>query len=141
MTRGYAKVRKMKGKSMLIDNRQHLRWMADEAVKYRACAHFAFLNVAPLGVSEQGWEAASRGTKAEAYLHKDQQEAEVLLRILTPVLKAKCSLWSTWSLRECMESLSGVNYCENNEDEGLLNLTKAFRDSNVKGIWDLEYSC
>ncbi|KAJ9662172.1 hypothetical protein H2198_001523 [Neophaeococcomyces mojaviensis] len=135
VARAYAKVRRVKG-GLLSENKQHLRWMAAETVKYRACVHLAFLGVSLLGVSELGWEKAARGTRAEKWLPMDKEHSEMLLRVLTPVIKAQCSAWATWGMRECMESLGGVGYCETNEGDGVLNLARLFRDGNVNTIWE-----
>lgn len=136
VARAYAQVRKIKGEQVLAENSQHLKWMADETVKYRACTHLAFLGVALLGIAESGWESAAKGTKAGPWLPKDKKNAELLLRSLTPVMKAQCSLWSTWGLRECMESLGGVGYCENVEDGGVMNIARILRDGAVNSIWE-----
>lgn len=134
IARAYARVRKVKA-SLLIDNKSHVAWMAEETVKYRASAHLAFLGVALLSVAEQGPGVAD-ATRAQRILPESKSEAELLLRILTPVMKAQCSLASISGLRECMESLGGVGYCENNEDGGVLNIARLFRDANVNAIWE-----
>ncbi|KAK5093817.1 hypothetical protein LTR70_001543 [Exophiala xenobiotica] len=136
VARAYAKVRKIKGEQVLAENRQHVKWIAGEIVKYRACAHLAFLGVALLGIAESGWEVAAKGTNAGSWMPKDKKEAEALLRVLTPVMKAQCSLWSTLGLRECMESLGGVGYCENVEDGGVMNIARMLRDSAVNSVWE-----
>lgn len=142
VSKAYANVRKIKGEQLLVNNRQHVKWIADETVKYRACAHFAYLGVALLGSSESGFASAATGTQAQSWLPKTQDEATLLLRILTPVMKAQCSLWSIWGLRECMESLGGVGYCENQEDYGILNVARIYRDANVNSIWEgSKYAC
>ena len=141
VSRAYSLVRRIKGNQVLAENRQHLRWMADETVKSRACTHLAFLGVALLGLSELGWHAAVDGTRARSWLPRTKEQAGILLRVLTPVMKAQCSLWSTLGVRECMESLGGVGYCENNEDDGVLNLARIFRDLNVNSIWEGSRYC
>ena len=135
VTRAYADVRKIKGEQLLRDNVQHVKWMADETIKYRACAHLAFLGVSLLGITESGFEVTAE-TAAAAYLPRTKEEAGAALRLLTPVMKAQCSLWATWGIRECMESLGGVGYCENNEDGGIMNLARSYRDSAVNSIWE-----
>ncbi|KIX01268.1 uncharacterized protein Z518_08993 [Rhinocladiella mackenziei CBS 650.93] len=135
VSRAYTKVRKVRG-GLLRDNPQHLRWMADETVQYWAGVHLTFLGVSLLGVSEQGWNAVGRGTRAARILPQDPAGVEGLLRVLTPVMKAKVSLRSVEGLRSCMESLGGVGYCENNEDGGILNIAKIFRDAVVNTIWE-----
>jgi hypothetical protein len=39
-------------------------------------------------------------------------------------------------LRQCMECLGGVGYCENNEDGGLMNIAKIYHDNLVNPIWE-----
>jgi alkylation response protein AidB-like acyl-CoA dehydrogenase len=135
VSRAYTKVRKVR-EQILSDNPQHLAWMAGETVKYRANAHLVSLNVALLGASEQGHEAVA-STRAESVLiPKQKAQIDMLLRLLTPVMKAQVSLNSVSGLRACMESLGGVGYCENNEDGGVLNIARLFRDSVVNTIWE-----
>ncbi|KAF2466215.1 uncharacterized protein BDR25DRAFT_345508 [Lindgomyces ingoldianus] len=133
--RAYTKVRKVRG-SLLQNNPQHLRWMADETVKYWAGAHFAFFGVALQGAMEQDWNQMVRSTKAEKLIPEDKAVVSTLLRLLTPVMKAQVSVSSVDGLRECMECIGGVGYCENNEDGGLMNIAKTFRDNLVNPIWE-----
>ena len=134
IARAYSKVRKVKDK-LLSDNIQHVAWMAAETINHRAACHLAFLGVALHGISQQGSNALNN-TKAQAMLPTDRREAEILLRVLTPVIKAQCSLASVAGLRACMESLGGVGYCENNFDGGFMNIARIFRDTNVNCIWE-----
>lgn len=134
VARAYAKVRKVKG-GLLADNTLHCAWMAEETVKYHAAAHLFYLGVALQGVSEQGTEA-TRATRAMPYLPQSSAEAEILLRILTPVIKAQCSAAAVEGVRQCLESLGGVGYCENNEDGGVLNVARIYRDVMVNVIWE-----
>lgn len=133
--RAYSKVRKVRG-GLLQDNPAHLRWMSEETVRYRAAAHFAFLGVALQGAAEQGWEQATAGTKATALIPRGNDELAALLRLLLPVTKAQVSVASVHGLRQCMECLGGVGYCENNEDGGLMNIAKVYRDNLVNPIWE-----
>lgn len=136
ISRAYTQVRKVRG-GLLSDNAQHLAWMAAETVKYTANTHLVFLGVALLGASEQGHDAAARTTRASSVLiPQDKSTIDVLLRILTPVMKAQVTLNSVSGLQACMESLGGVGYCENNEDGGVMNLARLFRDSAVGPIWE-----
>ncbi len=136
ISRAFTRTRKVKAGTALSDNKQHVKWMADETVIYRAMTDFYLFGVALLGHSEN--PAGSKGTKAwEMGLLPDSKAAtERLLRLLTPVMKSCCSLRSVEGLRACMESLGGVGYCENNEDNGILNVARLFRDANVHPIWE-----
>lgn len=135
VSRAYTQVRKVKG-TLLSENPQHLAWMAGETVKYHANAHLAFLGVALLGASEQSPAAVASNTVSATLIPKDATAVANLLRILTPVAKAQCSLNAVSGVRACMESLGGVGYCENNEDGGVMNLARLLRDTTVNTIWE-----
>jgi alkylation response protein AidB-like acyl-CoA dehydrogenase len=136
VSRAFTRARKVKGGMMLSENKQHVKWMADETVVYRAMTSLYMFGVALLGHSEN--IAASEGTKAMQLrlLPKTKVDTEKLLRFLTPLMKMCCSLASVAGLRTCMESLGGVGYCENNEDGGVLNVARLFRDCAVNAIWE-----
>ncbi|KAM0272561.1 hypothetical protein ACHAQH_008671 [Verticillium albo-atrum] len=131
--RAYSKARVVRG-AYLHENPQHTYWMAAETVKYMAATSFSFFGVALLGCLEQGAGIVA-GTPA-AKLIPDDQTARILLRLLTPVVKAQNSLAAVSGIRATMECLGGVGYCENHEDGGILNLSKLFRDSVVNTIWE-----
>jgi alkylation response protein AidB-like acyl-CoA dehydrogenase len=133
--RAYSKVRKVRG-GLLQDNPAHLTWMAEETVKYQASAHFAFLGVALQGTLEQDWDQMVVNTKAANLIPEDKVTVASLLRLLLPVMKAQISVASVHGLRQCMECLGGVGYCENNEDGGLMNIAKIYRDNLVNPIWE-----
>ena len=135
ISRAFTRVRKVKGGGLLSNNRQHVRWMADETVVYRAMTALYMFGVALLGYSEGGSTGESKAMEWRL-LPESQDEAEKLLRLLTPVMKYCCSLRAVEGLRACMESLGGVGYCENNEDGGVLNIARLFRDANVNPIWE-----
>ncbi|KAI1623569.1 acyl-CoA dehydrogenase [Exophiala viscosa] len=133
VSRAYTQVREVRG-GLLADNPQHLSWMATETVKYTANTNLVFLGVALLGASEQG--DAARTPASSSIIPKDKNTIDVLLRILTPVMKAQVTLNSVSGLQACMESLGGVGYCENNEDGGVMNIARLFRDAAVGPIWE-----
>ncbi|KAI5855034.1 acyl-CoA dehydrogenase/oxidase [Durotheca rogersii] len=134
--RAYSKVRLVRGRP-LRENAQHAFWMARETVRYWAAAHLTFFGAALLGCGEQGWEAAAAGSiGGEGLVPRAGEAREALLRLLTPVVKAQVSLASVRGLREAMECLGGVGYCENSEDGGVLNVAKMFRDAIANTIWE-----
>ncbi|RVX69698.1 hypothetical protein B0A52_06342 [Exophiala mesophila] len=135
VSRAYTQVRKVKG-TFLSENPQHLAWMAGETVKYHANAHLLFLGVALLGASEQSQPAVASNTPSATIIPQDATAVANLLRLLTPVAKAQCSLNAVSGVRACMESLGGVGYCENNEDGGVMNLARLLRDTTVNTIWE-----
>ncbi|KAI1207694.1 acyl-CoA dehydrogenase/oxidase [Annulohypoxylon truncatum] len=133
--RAFSKVRKARGR-FLYDHPRHVLWMADETVKYWAATHFTFFAVALLGCSTQGWETTAKNTSSETLIPQDPAHQAALLRLLTPVVKARVPVASVSGLRETMECLGGVGYCENNEDGGTMNLAKLFRDCIANTIWE-----
>ena len=133
--RAYSMVRKVRG-GLLQSNAAHLTWMAEETVKYWAGAHFAFLGVAMQGALEQDWNQMVANTKAARLIPQDKSIVTELLRLILPVMKAQISVASVNGLRQCMECLGGVGYCENNEDGGLMNIAKVYRDNLVNPIWE-----
>ncbi|KAF2280521.1 uncharacterized protein EI97DRAFT_430225 [Westerdykella ornata] len=133
--RAYSRVRRVRG-ALLKDSPQHCQWMADETVRYYGAAHFAFLGVALLGATEQDWDKVVRDTPGASLIPREKATVGALLRLLTPVMKAQCSVSSVHGLRECMECLGGVGYCENNEDGGVLNVARVYRDNMVNPIWE-----
>ncbi|KAI2602740.1 acyl-CoA dehydrogenase/oxidase [Hypoxylon sp. NC1633] len=133
--RAFSKVRRAGGR-FLYDYPQHVKWMAVETVKYWAATQFCFFGIALLGVSEQGWDAVARQTASSRLIPRDAAIQNALLRLLTPVIKSQASVASVAGLRESMECLGGVGYCENNEDGGIMNLARLFRDSVVDTIWE-----
>ncbi|KAI4649777.1 uncharacterized protein J4E79_009622 [Alternaria viburni] len=135
ISRAYSKVRKVRG-GLLQDNAAHLAWMAEETVKYWASAHFTYLGVALQGALEQDWHEMVANTKAVHLIPSDKTTVAALLRLLLPVMKAQVSVASVDGLRQCMECLGGVGYCENNEDGGLMNIAKIYRDNLVNPIWE-----
>ncbi|CAI6339124.1 unnamed protein product [Periconia digitata] len=133
--RAYSKVRKVRG-GLLQDIPTHLRWMAEETIKYHAAAHFVYFGVALQGALEQSYDAVVSNTKAAKLIPSDEISISLLLRLLLPAMKAQVSVASVNGLRECMECLGGVGYCENNEEGGLMNIAKIYRDNLVNPIWE-----
>ncbi|KAI9170863.1 putative acyl- dehydrogenase protein [Paramyrothecium foliicola] len=135
VSRAYARVRKVQG-GLLKDNPAHLRWMADNSVRYTAAMHLCFFGHAMLGAQEQDWDTIVGPTAAAPLIPKSRQELWTLFRLVTPVLKAQVTVASVAGLREHMEGLGGVGYCENNEDGGILNISRIYRDNLVGPIWE-----
>jgi hypothetical protein len=107
-----------------------------QTVKYWASAHFTFLGVALQGALEQDWNQMVVNTKARVLIPQDKSDLATLLRLLLPVMKAQVSVASVNGLRQCMECMGGIGYCENNEDGGLMNIAKIYRDNLVNPIWE-----
>ncbi|KNG82456.1 hypothetical protein ANOM_009276 [Aspergillus nomiae NRRL 13137] len=135
LCRAYSRIRSTQGK-LLQDNQLHVRWMASETVKYWAEMQLTFFAVSLQGTIEQDWGLMVQNTKAAKLIPSDAATAAALLRLVTPVMKGTVSVNAVHGLRSCMECLGGVGYCENNEDGGLLNIARIFRDAAVNAIWE-----
>lgn len=57
-----------------------------------------------------------------------------LLRLLTPAVKGITAKKAIAGLAECMESLGGVGYLENEDMQ--FNIARLYRDANVLSIWE-----
>lgn len=131
IARAFARVRITSGR-LLVDTPAHVRGLAREHVKYRGHMHLTFFLVALLGRVEGKGE--SQQTAAGALFPRSKEDVPHLLRLLTPLAKAQTALASTNGLRECMESLGGVGYLEN--EDTIMNVARLFRDSSVLSIWE-----
>lgn len=132
ISRAFARVRKAGGKP-LAEVPAHVRTMATQHVDYRANMHLTFFTVALLGLSEQ--PTASRSSVVRnSIMPSSQENVQLLLRVLTPVTKALTAKAAIAGLAECMESLGGVGYLEN--EDMAFNIARLFRDANVLSIWE-----
>ena len=130
VARAFASVRRIHGR-LLTDVPAHMRDLAHEHVKYRAYMLFTYFVVALLGAADHH---ADTGDFTPFLGVQSAQQAAVLLRLLTPVLKATTALAAIHGLRWVMESLGGVGYLEN--EDPVLNVARLFRDANVLAIWE-----
>ncbi|OCK85018.1 hypothetical protein K432DRAFT_378069 [Lepidopterella palustris CBS 459.81] len=137
ISRAFTLVRKVRGR-LLVDVPGHMRTLAGESVEFRGMLHLAFFCVALLGVTEttalstQG--SATSAAVAAEQLCVDTDSAPYLLRLLTPISKALTARAAIAGLAECMESLGGVGYLENEDPE--FNIARLYRDANVLSIWE-----
>lgn len=131
-SRAFARVRKASGK-LLSDVPAHVRTMAAQHVNNRANMHLVFFIVGLLGLSEQS-TCTSRSGAVIPLMPSSREAVELLLRVLTPVAKALTAKAAIAGLAECMESLGGVGYLEN--DDMMFNIARLFRDANVLSIWE-----
>ena len=140
ISRAFARVRSVHGSS-LMDLQPHVRTMAKEHVEYRAYMLMTFFVIALLGVSEQGspklrHDSQNSGSSA-AHLVPSGHAAVLLLRVLTPVLKALTAKAAIAGLAECMESLGGAGYLDSSSPLDIgTNIARLYRDANVLSIWE-----
>lgn len=148
VSRAFAKVRVASGR-LLVDTPQHVSTLADQHVRYRAMMHLAFLAVALVGLVENpgsSFSSSSSSSTTAGQPHSQTNDpspasrllnrtnAAPLLRIVTPLAKMLTARAAIAGLAECMESLGGVGYLEN--EDGSFNVARLFRDANVLSIWE-----
>jgi alkylation response protein AidB-like acyl-CoA dehydrogenase len=137
VARAFARCRKV-GLKPLSKKPSYVRTLAKMHADYRANMLFTMFVSALLGVAEQAEHAAfSSVSKAhvEATLTiPDPSAAEHLLRLLTPAVKGLTAKKAIAGLAECMESLGGVGYLENEDMQ--FNIARLYRDANVLSIWE-----
>ena len=102
-------------RTLLRDIPLHLNELAKLTVTYKALAHFAFEAIGLLGKVECQ-------TADESAWHR--------LRVLTPVLKAFCAEKGVQATIECMTTLGGEGYMEEN------GIGRLVRDGIVEKIWE-----
>ncbi|KAI9776502.1 MAG: hypothetical protein M1839_009536 [Geoglossum umbratile] len=138
VSRAFARVRRVGKGQLLVDVPLHVRTMASQSVAYRGFMQLTFFVVLLLGLDEQQQDQQAfkpREHPLSAVLPTDPSDIPLLLRLLTPVAKSQTAKAAIAGLSECMESLGGVGYIENNTDPEL-NIARLFRDANVLSIWE-----
>ncbi|KAI4135788.1 MAG: hypothetical protein LQ347_000377 [Umbilicaria vellea] len=109
--------------------------MAKAHVEYRASLHITAFVVALQGLSEQTPTAAKSSTVAGgSHVVSPLEDANHILRLLTPVVKGLTSKAAISGFQECKESLGGAGYLENDEPD--FNIARLYRDANFLPIWE-----
>jgi alkylation response protein AidB-like acyl-CoA dehydrogenase len=140
ISRAFARVRRI-GKRHLCHIPAHVKTMAKQQVEYAAYMHLTFFTVLLLGIVEHE-EVSPTGSRNASLLTSPPVQrlvpvpshARLLLRLLTSVIKGLTAKASIAGLNECMESLGGVGYLENEDVD--LNIARLFRDACVLSIWE-----
>lgn len=114
----YSKVR-MIGTTKLIEKPLQARILASVFVRLTGLMHLTFYTISLLGKDECGIAS---------------HEEQILLRVLTPLVKAFVSKQSHLAVVECCEMLGGLGYIEN--ADFLFNVARIYRDSLVLCIWE-----
>jgi alkylation response protein AidB-like acyl-CoA dehydrogenase len=137
VARAFARCR-MVGLKPLSGKASHVRTLAGMHAEYRANVLFAMFVSALLGVAEQAehaaFDSACSGRVEATAAIPDPRVAEHLLRLLTPAVKGLTAKKAIAGLAECMESLGGVGYLENEDMQ--FNIARLYRDANVLSIWE-----
>ncbi|KAF4622772.1 hypothetical protein G7Y89_g14254 [Cudoniella acicularis] len=142
IAKSFANVREIprKGNMILLKhNPLHIRTLANLTVSYRANMLFTYFTIYLLGISEHplSWPA-QRQILSPAFPRLrplSLQHLHLLLRVLTPALKALTAKTTISGLQECIEALGGVGYLENEESQHI-NVARLYRDANVLSIWE-----
>jgi len=134
ISRAYARVRKVQG-SLLENNTAYVHALAENSLQYAAHLHFGFFTVLLLGIVEEprSFQDSTEVKSASTRLVSSVAQAQALLRLLTPIAKCKCSRAAASGLQECMESLGGVGFLE---DEQEFNVARLWRDNFANVIWE-----
>ena len=85
-----------------------------------------------LGLNEHGNSVQEYNSALQP---RTPQDIPLLLRVLTPIMKASVCKRSIHALQECMEALGGVGYLDNSESESI-NIARLYRDCCVNSIWE-----
>ncbi|UKZ72987.1 hypothetical protein TrVFT333_000625 [Trichoderma virens FT-333] len=116
----------------LTESALHMRTLAKLTAEYHGLMLLSNYCGYLLGISEH---EATPPTSALAALTPADQLIEPLLRIVVPLAKAYVCKASVPLLYSCMESLGGVGYLVNEEQE-YLNVARLYRDCCVLPIWE-----
>ncbi|KHN96922.1 acyl-CoA dehydrogenase [Metarhizium album ARSEF 1941] len=138
IARAYALVRHVgagkRERTRLVDSPLHMRTLANMSAEYRGLMLVTFYTSYVLGVSEHSLDARPPPA-LEALTPQTRSLAGPLLRIMTQLAKAYVCKPSVALLFSCMESLGGVGYLVNEEQE-YLNVARIYRDTCVLPIWE-----
>lgn len=138
VAKAFAKVRSVgagRGRRMVLsESPLHMRTLANIAAEYQGLMHLSMLSAYTLGLEEQAVPAVelSEGLKR---ITPEPKHVSPLLRVISQVAKAYVCKNSITQLYACMESLGGVGYL-NNEEQECLNISKLYRDCCVLSIWE-----
>ncbi|KAH9212834.1 hypothetical protein DL95DRAFT_524878 [Leptodontidium sp. 2 PMI_412] len=133
VSRAWARVRRVAGGRLLSGVAPHVATMAAQEVTYRGWMSLTFFMVVLVGGAD-GASAAVGAVLESGLVVPARADAAALLRLLTPVVKAVTAKAAIAGVAECVESLGGVGYCENEDVE--LNLARVMRDVMVTSIWE-----
>ena len=139
IARAYARVREVgagkRARMRLIDSPLHMRTLSKISAEYRSLMLLTFFSSYILGVSENSEQAPQGVSPALSALTPDGPLALPLIRVLSQLVKAYVCRPSVALVFSCMESLGGVGYL-NNEEQEYLNISRMYRDTAVLPIWE-----
>lgn len=133
IARAFAKVRRARDR-LLMDTPVHVHTLAELHVEYRAVMFLTYFTATLLGACESQESASTHKSPCEQSQLVPDEAAPLILRLLTPLAKMTAAKVSIAGLAECMESLGGLGYLEN--EDPAFNIARLFRDANVLSIWE-----
>ena len=133
ISKSYAAIRKLNSAQTLDVVPLFAHTISKLVVEYHSNMQLTFFVAYLLGMLEHGVGNADGDEKYSSKRLRPRSEGDVklLLRILTPIMKARTAKSAILGLQECMESLGGVGYLENEEMQQI-NVARLFRDANGK---------
>lgn len=146
IAKAFARVREVgagnRSRMRLIHSPLHMRTLAKMTGEYRGLMLLSFYSAYILGVSENPNQSSSSSSSSSGNvspalqaLTPDGPLALPLIRVLSQIAKAYVCKPSVALVFSCMESLGGVGYMDNEEQE-YLNVSRIFRDVSVLPIWE-----
>ncbi|PTB60037.1 hypothetical protein M431DRAFT_70876 [Trichoderma harzianum CBS 226.95] len=136
VARAFARVREVgtgRGARMrLTDSSLHMKTLARMTAEYRRIMLLHMFTVYVHGLSEHPTEMGAETLKA---LTPPPKDLLPLLRVLSTLTKAYVCNSALRLLYSCMESIGGVGYLLNEEQE-YLNIARLYRDAAVLPIWE-----
>ncbi|RGP69419.1 acyl- dehydrogenase [Fusarium longipes] len=139
IARAYARTREVGGgrgaRMKLTESSLHMRTLSKISCEYRGLMLLSMFTSYVLGISEHGLPPPSSLSPALDTLTPPENHAAPLVRVLTQLTKAYVCKSSVQLLFSCMESLGGVGYLANEEQE-YLNIARLHRDCAVLPIWE-----
>ncbi|KAM0198352.1 hypothetical protein ACHAPA_012340 [Fusarium lateritium] len=139
IARAYAEVREVGGgrgtRMKLTESSLHMRTLSKISCEYRGLMLLTIFTSYVLGIHEHNPTTHSSLSPALQALTPSTQNAGPLIRVLTQLTKAYVCKASVQLLFSCMESLGGVGYLANEEQE-YLNIARLHRDCAVLPIWE-----
>lgn len=137
IARAYSRVREVgagnRSRMRLVDSPLHMRTLAKMSAEYHRLMLVTFYTSYILGLSEHPDTKAL--PPALQALTPQPKLIDPLLRVMTQLGKAYVCKPSVSLLFSCMESLGGVGYLYNEEQE-YLNISRIYRDACVLPIWE-----
>ncbi|EHK22993.1 uncharacterized protein TRIVIDRAFT_222252 [Trichoderma virens Gv29-8] len=139
VARAFARARQVgagRGARMrLTDSSLHMKTLARMTAEYRRIMLLHMFAVYILGLSEHPMEMATDIAPALKALTPPPKDLLPLLRVLSTLTKAYVCNSALRLLYSCMESIGGVGYLLNEEQE-YLNVARLYRDCAVLPIWE-----